>query len=110
MDQQFQRKKQAWADHVQAQSQSGLSQKAYCRQHSLKPSQFWYWKKKLTPGPAKAEPEQRKEPTQTSFIPVSVGTTVAADGLTLHFPSGFQLTGITEQNAQTVHLLIGSLR
>ena len=110
MDQQISTKRQAWSDHIQAQSKSGLSQKAYCRQHGLKSNQFWYWKQKLVSAPDKTESEYRQEPSQALFIPVKVDNAVPKEGLTLHLPGGFHLTGITEQNAQVVHLLIGSLR
>lgn len=39
---------QFWQGHLKVQQESGLSQAAYCRNHSLACSRFSYWKKKLT--------------------------------------------------------------
>ena len=39
--------KKRWMSHFQSQKSSGISIKRYCRQHGLKPGQFYYWKKRL---------------------------------------------------------------
>ena len=36
---------QYWQSHLDKWSDSGLNQAEYCRQNSLKPHQFGYWKK-----------------------------------------------------------------
>ena len=36
-----------WSEHVAAWQHSGLSQGAYCRQHSLSQSSLSYWRKRL---------------------------------------------------------------
>ena len=36
-------RRQAWAQHVQAWRDSGLTQVAYCQQHELKPKALAYW-------------------------------------------------------------------
>ena len=42
-----QEKAQFWKNHIDASQKSVLSQTEYCRQHNLKLSRFWYWKKRL---------------------------------------------------------------
>lgn len=43
-------KRRLWQAHLRAWKKSGLSQNEYCRRHKLRPSQFCYWKKKLSIG------------------------------------------------------------
>jgi hypothetical protein len=110
MDQQTSTKKNAWSNHIEAQRQSGLTQNAYCRQHGLKSNQFCCWKKKLASVPANVGSKHSQEPSQSSFVPIKVNSATPEKGLTLHLPGGIHLTGITEENAQAVRLLIGCLR
>ncbi len=110
MSQQSQQKHRTWARHIEAQRQSSLSQQAYCELHALKPHQFWYWKRKLVGGLTKHEPGDRQQSTPSAFIPVSVASATATDGLSLHFPGGVHLAGITEHNTHIVQQLVGCLR
>jgi hypothetical protein len=43
-----------WATHIEAWSQSGLTQVDYCRRHGLRWSNFHYWRKRLNGLPAPA--------------------------------------------------------
>ena len=36
-----------WQEHIKTKLSEGVSVKAYCRAHKLKPHQFYYWFKKL---------------------------------------------------------------
>jgi len=38
-------KLQYWHEHIESWKISGLSQAEYCRLNSLRPKNFWYWKK-----------------------------------------------------------------
>jgi len=40
------RKPSFWEHHLGRWQQSGLSQRAYCRQNDLKPHQFYYWRRR----------------------------------------------------------------
>ncbi|MGO0308898.1 IS66 family insertion sequence element accessory protein TnpA [Endozoicomonas acroporae] len=42
--------KEQWLQRIEAWHDSGLSQKAWCRQNGVRPSQLGYWKKKLCAG------------------------------------------------------------
>jgi hypothetical protein len=44
-----QEKRRFWMEHVSAWRDSGSNQTAYCRQHGLSKSAFYYWKKRLAP-------------------------------------------------------------
>jgi transposase-like protein len=54
-------KRSFWEHHLERWQQSGLSQRAYCRKHQLKPHQFYYWRRRI-----------RKPQTQVSFLPVTL--------------------------------------
>lgn len=78
-------RRQYWVEHVSAWRRSGLSQVAYCREHSLVPRQLGYWVRRngtdgrdvsadaLTLVPARVQPAQ-------------------ADTLVLQNGQGWQLT------------------
>ncbi len=110
MSQSSRQKHRTWASHFEAQRQSGLSQQAYCERHALKPHQYWYWKRKLIGESAASERGDGQQLTPSAFIPVSVGSAITAEGLSLHFPSGAHLSGITEHNTHIVQQLVGCLR
>lgn len=38
-----------WGVHLERQSQSNQTVRAYCAEQGLKPWQFWYWRKALAP-------------------------------------------------------------
>ncbi|MBO9481072.1 transposase domain-containing protein [Salinisphaera sp. G21_0] len=65
--------KEQWLQRIEAWHDSGLSQKAWCRQNGVRPSQFGYWKKKLwtmnqpVMRPSSTLPESGK--SWTSFQP-----------------------------------------
>lgn len=87
-----------WAEHIEGWNRSGLSQRAYCDKHQLAPHQFWYWKRKLNRSPRKVSAAASADNPQAPFVPVTVRQPPRADpaALNLLFPSGIQLTGITQ--------------
>ena len=97
-------KQHTWAQHIATWQASNLSQNAYCRVHKIQANQFCYWKQKLA-----GKNESIHTGASSAFVPVSVNTPVIPEGLTLHFPSGIQLVGITASNAPIVQQLIESL-
>ncbi|WBA82949.1 hypothetical protein [Endozoicomonas sp. GU-1] len=38
--------REKWQQRVQSWRDSGLSQSTWCKQHDLRPNQFWYWRKR----------------------------------------------------------------
>ena len=44
--------REAMQAHIAACKVSGITVKAYCLQHQLKPSNYYYWQHKLQPRPA----------------------------------------------------------
>jgi len=40
-----------WQQLIEQQATSGLTQKAFCHQHDIRPATFGYWKRKLSAAP-----------------------------------------------------------
>jgi hypothetical protein len=69
-----------WQRHIEAWTQSGLTQRIYCEQHHLKLANFSYWRKRQAP-----------PHTSSKLIPLSggaLGTTIelTVSGLQLSVP------------------------
>lgn len=62
--------KEKWKQHLQSWRDSGLSQSAWCRQHNIKPNQFWYWRNKLDQASQPAASITHEESTPSAFVPV----------------------------------------
>jgi hypothetical protein len=88
--------KSAWGSHIRAQKESDLTQQAYCRQHDLKPHQFWYWKNKLG-GADSIKPQKQNPSAKSAFIPV-VTPALLSRGLSITLPSGISINGIESHN------------
>lgn len=108
---------QYWIRHIDSWQSSGLSQADYCRQHSLSPRRFHYWKDKLTSSGVipKITPQRRtrKAPpvSPSSFVPIAVNATPTPSGeLTLSLPNGIELRGITQDTLSIVEQLMETLR
>ena len=86
-----------WLQRVNAWQQSGLSQKAWCDQHGVSPSQFSYWKRKLQ------AVHVNSETTPRPFVPAVLEDNVfparvKASSMTVTFPNGVIVSGIDHQN------------
>ena len=97
-----------WKLHLAQWQASGLSQASYCQQQALHPPQFSYWKRKLlvTCNPVELNPG-------TGFARVQVAAdsiTPSSSGLSVCFPDGIQLRGITQGNMALIKQLIEVLR
>jgi hypothetical protein len=97
-----------WADHINAQRNSGLSQQAYCELHALKPHQYWYWKRKLD-GEEK-KPRQYKKAKPSGFVSVKIAEPRNASSLSITLPNGIILSGVDLQNLSLAQQLIGTLK
>ena len=96
----------AWADHIQTQRESGLTQQVYCQQHALKPHQFWYWKRKLAGGAA-GKLKQPGKPKQSGFVPVNIAIPAQIQYLSITLPNGMTIVGIADHNQLLAQHLIG---
>ena len=71
-----------WQQHLQAWSQSGLTQADYCRQHELSRAAFGWWKRQLQgkPKPRRRSPgtkrPHRDRPATVQFVEVQRGPDV----------------------------------
>ena len=76
-----------WQEHVEQWQSSGLSQKAYCQQHDLKPHNLSYWKNKLDC--------QREAKATGGFVAVALESTstILPQGLSLHLSNGCRIDG-----------------
>ena len=99
----------AWADHLQAQRDSGLTQQVYCKQQALKPHQFWYWKRKLESRGVKKSLRTGK-PGQAGFVPVSIATQAPLQYLSITLANGMTVEGIAVHNRLLEQQLIGALK
>ncbi len=102
------KQRSAWADHIQSQRASGVSQQAYCTRHGLKAHQFSYWKHQLA-STVQALSTRQPKLEQRGFIPVKVVAAPSMSQLLITLPNGIQLQGIDEQNLLLVQQLIGGL-
>lgn len=57
-----------WSAHINRQTESGLSQAAYCRRHDLHPASFSQWKRRL-----------REDGPGTGFIAVTLPVSSAQE-------------------------------
>jgi hypothetical protein len=68
-------------EHIVLQPSSGLTIKDYCHQHSINPSTFYYWRKKLS---------EEKLPTSKGFKELPMHTVSSTNVLTISFPNGVE--------------------
>jgi len=75
-------KRSFWEHHLVRWQQSGLSQRAYCRQNDLKPHQFYYWRRRTL-----------KPRSDVSFLPVTlpVDSVHQHHGIRVLMPNGFAI-------------------
>ena len=101
-------KKDFWLRHLEALSEAGTSQRAYCDAHGLKAHQLSYWKNKLQHN------DQSKPLTapsmSTRLVPVAIQATPYSGGLVLSLPNGLKLSGITRDTLPLVQPVVEALR
>ena len=73
-------RREFWARHVQTWQGSGLTQVAYCEQHTLKPKALAYWIKR-----------HRQAAGHVTLVPLAVQKPSAPGELLLQHASGWQL-------------------
>lgn len=99
-----------WQEKIQHWQASGLTQKAWCKQHNIRPKQFSHWKSKLASSsqrPCKKKGKESEAPSINNFVPVALDATpVPEEVLMVSLPSGASITGIGEHNVQLVSQLL----
>ncbi|MGI6645854.1 MAG: IS66 family insertion sequence element accessory protein TnpA [Limnochordia bacterium] len=79
--------RELWAERVEAFLASGLSQRAWCREHGLKQERLSYWLRKFR-AEASAKPNGRWLQLD-SLAPSGSGVSLRIGGLTLEVQRGF---------------------
>ena len=59
-------KQREWQQHIEAWSDSGLSQVDYCRQNNIKPQQFYSWRNQLKKKLSESKPAK----DERKFLPI----------------------------------------
>jgi hypothetical protein len=85
-----------WAAHYKNWQASGLTQKIYCEREALVQSSFERWAKRVRSN-TKAQADQKSAPVvgaskPLTLVPVRMIDQVQPEPITLHSPSGWQLT------------------
>jgi hypothetical protein len=96
----------AWRVHIQDWQTTEQSQSAYCKSHDLNYHCFIYWRRKLA-GPTKPK---TKLVQPSAFVAVQSSPTIVAEDLSLTFPNGITLQGITARNLTVVQQLLSLLQ
>ncbi len=92
-----------WQRHVNQWRDSGLSKKAYARQHSLAYQQMVYWCSK----DEKKVEEKKQAPN--NFVAVSVTSATVSSGLSIRLPNGITIEGIDQHSIPLVGSLVKQL-
>ena len=95
----------AWADHIQTQATSKLSQQAYCDRNQINLRQFGYWKRVFR---RSAEVQSKHITQQSKFVPVQLARQISNQPLTISLPNGVSIAGIDDSNQHLVAALVGA--
>ncbi len=93
-----------WQQRIDTWRISGQSQQAYCKAHDLSYHRFVYWRRKLE------KPQTaNRSPSSSALVPVTVQGPCTASGLSLVFPNGVELRGLSEDNLSLAQQLADRL-
>ena len=93
-----------WQQRIDKWRMSGQSQQAFCKAHDVSYHRFVYWRRKLEK-PETANPS----PSSSALVPVTVRAPRKASGLSLVFPNGLELRGLSEDNLALAQQLLDRL-
>jgi transposase len=67
-------REQIWRRHLDQQRSSGLTVRAYCQEHALRETSFFFWKKEIAKrdSESRAIPSATTAPSAPAFVPVAV--------------------------------------
>lgn len=91
-----------WRGHLAEWRSSGLTQAAYCRQHSLSVPSFGYWRRTL---------ETRSATTSAALLPIVIGEASGEDDtIEVYLPNGLRAQVPTSMMPSRWVALIRALR
>jgi hypothetical protein len=93
-----------WQQQIDTWRVSGQSQQAFCKLHELSYHQFLYWRRKFEDGTT-----ANLKPPSSALVPVMYRPPSTAAGLSLVFPNGLELRGLSEDNLPLVQQLLDRL-
>ena len=93
-----------WLQQIEAWHSSGQTQHAYCKANELSYHRFGYWRRKFLQQSQEAQSQKC-----SGFVPVTPSAPSQSAGLSLAFPSGLVLRGITGDNLPLVYQLLSRL-
>jgi hypothetical protein len=93
-----------WQQQIDTWRVSGQSQQAFCKIHDLSYHQFLYRRRKF-------EDRERgnQRPSSSALVPVIYQPPATATGLSLVFPNGLELRGLSEDNLPLAQQLLDRL-
>jgi len=104
-------KRQFWHTHIQDQENSGLPQRAYCKNHGLHYASFTRWRG-LALKARKVNEPLKASSASTQLVPVQLTSSVALandPSVDLVLPNGVRIERITDHNVGVVSALIAQL-
>ena len=96
-----------WMQQVNAWKASGLPQTTFCKKHDLIYHRFIYWKLKFE-GSSQPSPSVTQGSEFVKVLPGGFGFQQAS-GLTINFPNGMTVDGLSELNLDLACQLIKRL-
>jgi len=95
-----------WKQHIEAWQSSGQTQQVYCKANGLSYPCFGYWRRKFR---QQTQETQSEKGSGSGFVPVTSQAPRPSTGLSLAFPGGLVLRGISEDNLPLVDQLLSRL-
>ena len=84
-----------WQNHIEAQNESGLTQKTYCAQHQLKKGTFGYWKTQLV-----------SKASSSRLLPVTLHR---GSPISIYVPGGVRIEAPAEAVTQLLPAILASV-
>lgn len=95
-----------WIEHIKRWSESDLSGAQYCKKHQLTYHCFVYWRGKLDNN---NHGLITSSPSGFSKVEVRGAVCHSSEGLSLHFPGGLYVQGISDENLPLLRQLCQAL-
>ena len=89
-----QERRELWAERIEAFLSSGLSQRAWCREHGLRPNHHWYRLRKYAT--ETNQPQSGKWIQLDSLAPTGTGVVLRLGNVTEEIQRGFAPQLLTE--------------
>ena len=86
--------RELWAERIEDFRASGLSQRAWCRKHGLRPNQLWYWLRKFET--ETNQPQNGIWIQLDSLAPTGSGVVLRIGNVALEVQRGFDPQVLTE--------------